>query len=106
MLLTLATDPLTHYTGINRAIVWAAGLMLYPIGIWMLWVSLYRTSSRTAAMSIVVGNVLWVIASLFVWLITHATAIGTVLLLGQALIVLSIAIVEYVGVRQRFEKSL
>jgi hypothetical protein len=97
LLLTLLPDVLSPITGIPRDVLLYSGLVLFPIAALMATVASRYTQSSAVVVIIVAGNVLWVIAS--VWLMLspaiQLTVIGQVFIAAQGFVVAAFAVVEY-----------
>jgi hypothetical protein len=100
--LILAANPLAALTAIPATILFFAGVALLPSAAFMAMVATRAPDSRPAVWLIIVGNVLWVIASL--WLITGGwiapTALGQAFVAAQALAVAALALLEYTALRR------
>ena len=95
-LLVLAASPLADFTAMPAALLNGAGLALLPIAAFM---AFYATRGRVpgwALSVIVIGNVLWVLASVLLPLtgIIRPNGFGWVFLLGQAAVVAVLAVLE------------
>ena len=97
LLLTLLPDVLSPITGIPRDVLLYAGLVLFPVAALMATVARRYTQSSAAVVIIVAGNVLWVIASIWLMLspAIQLTVIGQVFIGAQAFVVAALAVVEY-----------
>lgn len=99
--LVLAKAALAPLLGLPPTLLLVAGLLLFPCAA-LMWLT--GRSARPAiplVWVIVLGNVAWVLASLlvaFAWL--TPTALGQIFLVAQALAVLGLAALEYVGLRR------
>lgn len=95
-------------TAIPAAILFYAGVALLPSAAFMAIVATRAADSRPAVWLIMVGNVLWVIASL--WLITGGwiapTVLGQAFVAAQALAVAALALLEYTALRRTVSTAL
>jgi hypothetical protein len=90
---TLAT-----LTDLAPSFLRGAGLLLLPIGAFILWLASRRDVSGPGVMAVVVGNAAWVAASfgLLAAGLVQPNGLGTALIVGQALAVALIAALEHV----------
>ncbi|MGE0797596.1 MAG: hypothetical protein AB7G13_27070 [Lautropia sp.] len=94
--LVLATSPIADLTAIPAALLHGAGLALLPIAAFM---AFYTTRGRVpgwALSVIVLGNALWVLASVLLPLTgsIRPNGLGWIFLLGQAAVVAVLAVLE------------
>lgn len=101
LLLVLAKAALAPLLGLSPALLLVAGLLLFPCAA-LMWLTGRSAKPATLLVWVVVlGNVAWVLASLlvaFVWF--TPTTLGQIFLVVQALAVLGLAELEYVGLRR------
>lgn len=101
-LLTLAAGPLAGLTSIPAGLLFYAGLILFPTAGFMAFVANKALHSRPAIGLIVVGNILWVAAS--VWLLVGGAiwpnALGYAFIAAQAFAVAVLAELEYLASRR------
>ena len=100
-LLIAGAGALAPLLGLDRSLLFGAGLVLIPIGLFILWTATRRSLMPLAVYLIVAGNLAWVVESLL--LIRGAdsiSAIRTVFVAAQAAMVAVLAILEWVGVRR------
>ena len=100
--LTLGRGPLAELMATPPALLFYAGLSLFPIAAFMLVVAA-RTALFPAGVPLVVlGNAAWVAASL--WLLVSGwiepNALGHAFIAGQALAVAGLAVMEYTAFRR------
>jgi hypothetical protein len=96
LLLSVLAGRLSELLGLPQALLFYAGLSLFPIAAFMAW-----TAQRPAAPAVwlvIGGNALWVLGSLAV-LALSPTAIGTAFVIAQAVAVAVLAELEYRGLR-------
>jgi hypothetical protein len=88
-------------TGLDAGFLAGAGLLLLPVGAFILAVASGWFPARLGLAAIVVGNVGWAAASVILPLtgLIAPTALGLALVLGQAAAVAVIAAVEARGLR-------
>lgn len=99
-LLALAASPLAPLLGLPAALLFYAGLALLPIGAFMAWVGTRQSAPAAAVWLVVVGNALWVLASLFVLFVFPSTMLGTAFVIAQAVVVAVLAELEWMGLRR------
>lgn len=101
LLLVLAKAALEPLLGLPSALLLVAGLLLFPCAA-LMWLTGHSARPATLLVWVIVlGNVAWVLASLlvaFVWF--TPTTLGQIFLVVQALAVLGLAELEYVGLRR------
>lgn len=87
---------LAELTGLTPGFLTAAGAILVPVGVFILAVSAQAATPRLGVMTVVGGNLAWVLASIGVVVsgLVAPTPVGMVLILGQAAAVAVIAAVE------------
>ena len=87
--------------GIDPAALRGAGLSLVPIGLFILWLGTRREAPAAFAYLVILGNIGWAAVSLLASAdLPGITSLGTLLVAGQGLAVLGLAILEWIGVRQ------
>ena len=101
VLFLVAADSLGSLFGLPLTLVRSVGVFLVPFGVILVWVATRRYALPAITRAIVIGNVLWVIAS--VWLLVSGllkpTLLGEVFVLAQAAAVVLFAFLEYRGLR-------
>ena len=102
VLLFLAARPLSGLFELPVALLRGVGLLLVPFALFLGWLAMRPHLSRPLAWSIVIANVLWVVASLLVpatgWF--APTTLGTAFVIAQAAAVALFAHLEYAGLRE------
>lgn len=87
--------------GIEAGLLRAAALPLIPIGLFMLWLGTRYEAPAAFVWLVILGNVAWTIASLFAAAsIPGISTLGQVVVTGQGLAVLTLALLEWAGLRQ------
>lgn len=87
--------------GIDAGLLRSAAVSLVPIGLFMLWVGTRREAAAGFVWLIIVGNLAWTAGSLLAAAeLPAVTAVGQMLVIGQGLGVLALAILEWAGLRQ------
>jgi hypothetical protein len=98
-LLSLDAGPLAPMLGLPTALLFYAGLSLFPTAAFMLWVAMRRDIPRIGAWLIIAGNAAWVIGSIAI-LGLSPTGLGYAFVIAQAAIVALLAELEYTGLRK------
>lgn len=99
LLLATASGFVCSITALPQPLLFCAGLLLLPIGLFMAATAIWWLGSAAAVWLIIVGNVGWVIASLGLLMNVTANGLGVVFVLAQALVVAVLAWVEYRALR-------
>lgn len=87
--------------GLSANLLLAAGLLLVPCGLFMGWLATRRLTSAPLVWVVILGNVAWVTKSVVVaFVFAGITALGLAFVLGQAAVVLSLALLERLGLRR------
>lgn len=102
-LLALASAPVAGLTQISAPLLFWAGLVLFPVAGFMFACAQMRRVPMWATGLVVVGNGLWVLASLALPLagLIAPNALGWLFLVAQAVVVLVFAALEWGAVQQR-----
>ena len=98
-LLSLCAKPFAPLLGLPTALLSYAGLSIFPVAAFMLWIATRREIPRFGAQIIVGGNLLWIIGS-FAILFLSPTALGYAFVLFQAAAVALLAKLELTGLRK------
>lgn len=88
--------------GLPEALLRDAGLLLFPVAALLAWLASRETPPSALVWLIIVGNLAWTIES-FVTLSMHAgvvTGLGTIFVVAQALAVLALALLEWIGLKR------
>jgi hypothetical protein len=99
-LLVLFASPLATLLGLPSLLLAYAGASLFPIAGFMAWVAIRRELSRWGAWVVILGNAGWVAGSVLVLFLASPTTIGFAFVIAQAVVVVLLAELEYVGVRR------
>jgi hypothetical protein len=96
--LAAASAPLSELFGLGEALVYAAGLALLPVGLFILAVAVRKDVAPLFLHAIIGGNVGWIAASAALAAGAPAiTALGTAFVLAQAIAVGALTVLESVG---------
>jgi hypothetical protein len=99
--LALAASALHPLLGLPEPLLFGAGLALLPIGAFILWVGTRQNIAPLFVYAIIGGNLLWAIESvLVVDGAVQITMAGTVVVIGQALAVAGLTLLEAIGLVQ------
>lgn len=97
-LLSLGAAPLSALLGLPAALLFYAGLSLFPIAAFMVWTALRRQAPAVCV--VIAGNAAWVLASIVVLVGFSPTVLGYVFVIVQAAAVAFLAELEYTGLRR------
>ena len=102
LLMALAAQPLGQLLGLPFVLLLVAGIVLLPLALVLYWMSQQAALSRTGVWAVIVLNALWVVesAALLVTGYVQPTALGYAFVIGQALVVLLLAELEFFGLRR------
>jgi hypothetical protein len=88
--------------GLPAALLRGAGLVLVPYVAFVVWAGTRAHIASGAAWAIIIANAAWAIASAFLLMGTLSpTLLGTIFVIGQALVVALLGEVQYVGLRRQ-----
>lgn len=99
VLLTAASGFVAGLTALPQTLLFYAGALLIPIGLFMAATALWWLSSAGAVWLIIAGNAGWVVASLILLAVVTANGLGIAFVLAQALVVAVLAWIEYRALR-------
>ncbi len=99
VLLAAAPGLVSSITALPETLLFYAGALLIPIGLFMAAIALWWLGSAGAVWLIIVGNIGWVIASLTLLAIVAPNKPGVAFVLAQALVVAVLAWFEYRALR-------
>lgn len=102
LLMALAAQPLGELLGLPFVLLLVAGIVLLPLALVLYWMSNQTLLSRTGVWAVIALNVLWVVESVALLVIGYVqpTALGYAFVIGQALVVLLLAELEFFGLRR------
>lgn len=95
ILLATTSGFVSGITGLPQTLLFYAGALLIPIGLFMAATATWWLGSAAAVWLIIVGNAGWVIASLALLTIVTPNGLGLAFVLAQALVVAVLAWVEH-----------
>ncbi|HEX8240888.1 MAG TPA: hypothetical protein VF574_14230 [Allosphingosinicella sp.] len=102
LLLCLGADPLSGLFGLPEGLLSGAGLLLLPLAAFIAWLASRPAPPSPLVWLVIIGNVAWTAES-FLLIETEAariTALGTAFVAVQAVAVLGLALLEYIGLRR------
>lgn len=98
--LVLLSDPLAGLLALPAPLLFWAGAILFPVAAYMAAVALWLPGNQPAVMLVILGNVLWVIASVALLAgVVTPNALGVAFVLGQAAFVAVLARLEQLALR-------
>lgn len=102
LLMALAAQPLGELLGLPFVLLMVAGIVLLPLALVLYWMSNQPALSRTGVWAVIALNALWVVesAALLVTGYVQPTTLGYAFVIGQALVVLLLAEMEFFGLRR------
>jgi hypothetical protein len=101
LLLLVGTGWLSPWLGLPATLLFPAGLLLLVFGTVISIAAPRPERNRGLVWAVIIGNLLWVDASLLVafrWF--EPTQAGLVIVLAQAVAVLALAVLEFIGLRR------
>ena len=100
VLLVPAAGSLRTPLGIDPLILQGAGLVLFPLGLFILWLGTRRAASAALVWLVIVGNIGWTLSSFAAAsAMPGITLLGQAIVLLQAIMVLVLAYLEWHGLR-------
>ncbi len=100
LLMGLGAAALAPLFGLAEPLVRFAGLALLPLGLFIGWLATRPNPPRLLVWLVILGNLVWTAESFITLAQSQATALGTAFVSAQALAVLALASLEYVGIRK------
>jgi hypothetical protein len=99
-LMTFDAAPLSTPLGLPAALLFWAGLSLFPVAAFLLWVATRRDIPRPGAWLAILGNAGWVAGSALVLALLSPTGLGYAFVIAQAVVVALLAELEYMALRR------
>jgi hypothetical protein len=96
-LLVGAAAPLAAQLGLPEALLFRAGVLLFPCAALMGLAAGARSPSRGLTLLVILGNAAWVVASIAVLMLIEASALGVAVVLAQAAVVAALLVLERRG---------
>ncbi|MBL8690620.1 MAG: hypothetical protein JNL04_16070 [Rhodospirillaceae bacterium] len=105
VLMAFGAGLLTSLLGLPEMLLREAGIFLLPYAAFVGWMGTRARLPEGLVWLVIVGNALWTVASiaLFVW--TQPTALGYAFVLGQAVAVGVFAELQYMGLKRPIEAT-
>ncbi|HTU11899.1 MAG TPA: hypothetical protein VMG08_13495 [Allosphingosinicella sp.] len=100
LLLALGAASLAPLFGLPETLLRFAGLALLPVGAFMGWLASRPMPPRALVLVVILGNLAWTAESFITLGQVQPTALGAAFVVAQALAVLGLTILEYVGIRK------
>jgi hypothetical protein len=100
LLMGLGAAGLAPLFGLPEGLVRGAGLALLPLAAFIFWLATRPNPPRPLVWVVILGNLAWTAESFITLGQSQATALGTAFVAAQAVAVLGLALLEYVGVRK------
>ena len=102
LIIALGNRMIAALTAIPTSLLFYAGLLLLPIGLFMAMVAARPNAPSALTWPIIIGNLLWAVLSFGLILsgLIQPNALGVALIVAQALVVLALTALEY-GALQR-----
>jgi hypothetical protein len=99
-LMALGAAALAPLFGLPEGLIRTAGLLLLPLGAFIFWLAARPAPPRALVWMVVVGNLGWTAESFALLAQRDTTALGAAFVSAQALAVLALAGLEYIGLRK------
>lgn len=99
-LMAFDAAPLSTPLGLPAALLFWAGLSLFPVAAFLLWVATRRDIPRPGAWLAILGNVGWITGSALVLVLLSPTGLGYAFVIAQAAVVALLADLEYTGLKR------
>lgn len=105
VLMAFGASFLTNLLGLPEMLLREAGIFLLPYAAFVGWMGTRVRLPEGLVWLVIIGNALWTVASiaLFVW--TAPTALGYAFVLGQAVVVGIFAELQYMGLKRPLEAT-
>ena len=100
LLMGLGAASLAPLFGLPEGLVRGAGLALLPLAAFIFWLATRPYPPRLLVWVVIIGNLGWTAESLLTLGQSYASALGTAFVAAQAMAVLGLAGLEYVGIRK------
>jgi hypothetical protein len=100
LLMGLGAASLAPLFGLPEPLVRIAGLALLPLAAFIGWLATRPNPPRAFVWVVILGNLFWTVESFITLAQSQATALGTAFVSAQAVAVLGLAMLEYVGLRK------
>ena len=100
LLMGLGAATLAPLFGLPEPLARIAGLALLPLAAFIGWLATRPSPPRALVWVVILGNVLWTAESFITLSQSQPTALGTAFVSAQAVAVLGLAMLEYVGLRR------
>jgi hypothetical protein len=98
--LAALAEPLSAWLGLPAFLLQACGLALFPFAALMLLAARSARPPAALVWLILLGNVAWVLGSFYISYALPLTALGQLFVIAQALVVVLLTELEYMGWRR------
>lgn len=99
--LLAAAAALAGPLGLPTGLIAGAGLLLMPLGLFILWLGTRAAAPAAFVYLVIAGNVIWAAESIALALGSETiTPVGTLFVAAQAVAVVGLAVLEAVGLRR------
>jgi hypothetical protein len=94
-------EALSRLFGVSELLLSGAAYMLIPVGLFIAWLGARSAAHAAVIGLVIVGNVIWTLESMLVAFTTAGiTGLGSLFVAGQGAAVLTLAILEFVGLQR------
>ena len=100
LLMGIGAAGLAPLFGLPEPLLRFAGLALLPLAAFIGWLATRPNPPRALVLVVILGNVAWTVESFITLGQMQATALGTAFVTAQAVAVLGLACLEYLGLRK------
>ncbi len=100
LLMGLGAAALAPLFGLPEPLLRFAGLALLPLAAFIFWLASRPNPPQPFVWVVILGNLGWTVESFLTLERSQATALGTAFVAAQAVAVLGLALLEYVGIRK------
>ncbi len=94
-------EALSRLFGVSELLLAGAAYMLIPVGLFIAWLGARSAAHAALIGLVIVGNLIWTLESMLVAFTTAGiTGLGSLFVAGQGAAVLTLAILEFVGLQR------
>jgi hypothetical protein len=92
---------LSRLFGLSELVLAGAGYLLIPVGLFIAWLGARSAAHAALIGLVIVGNVIWTLESMLIAFATAGiTGLGSLFVAAQGAAVLTLAILEFVGMQR------
>ncbi|WCL53252.1 hypothetical protein [Gimibacter soli] len=99
LLLVAASGFVSGLTALPPALLFYAGALLLPIGLYMAATATWWLGNAAAVWLVIIGNAGWVVASIILLEMIAPNGLGTAFVVAQALVVAALGWIEFWSLR-------